>query len=298
MEQSNLQRAVIEAMQDPKVIAEFAIAVSKKIIDQKLKTNSDEDLYVRNHIVFAEAGDPDGTFMIAKEIEDSILEINPEFEIKTRLFGKALLAETKETKQTSKGRAYFIKAIVSDMKDYAEGMEADEIVDKANSDDPEEEEKPKKDKKKDKDKKSKKDKNSDSDEATEEEKELPKKTTEEAFEKPEVDVQLLIAACEGSDTLLDYKLHLESFSRNKLIKHINEFKMPLIVTDLTEDEIIDSIINLLRENLPEDEPVSEEVEEKSESKKSKKDKKKDKKSIKLDELVRKPIKKDKKKKKK
>ena len=42
MEQNLVQKAIVEAMQDPKVIAVFAESVSRKIIDQKSKTTDDE----------------------------------------------------------------------------------------------------------------------------------------------------------------------------------------------------------------------------------------------------------------
>ena len=308
MEQNQLQRAVIEAMQDPKVIAEFAISVSKKILEQKSKPNSDEGLYVKNHVLFAEAGDVKGTFMIAKEIEEAILELNPNFEIRTRTFGKELLSEAKEVKSTNKGRAYFVRAIVADMKEYAENIaveDAEVIEDEVEEE--VKEEKSKKDKKKDK-KDKKKSKSDDDDEVeVEETKELPKIEPKEAFDGPKVDVMMLIAAVEGFDDLEDYKEHLDSMSLSKLIKHINKFKMPIICENKDEDEIVDSIVALLKANLPKEEDVEEEVVETAaeeveeeapkKDKKSKKDKKKDKKKSIDSEDLDKISKKDKKKKK-
>lgn len=290
MEQNQLQRAVIEAMQDPKVIAEFAISVSKKILEQKSKPNSDEGLYVKNHVLFAEAGDVKGTFMIAKEIEEAILELNPNFEIRTRTFGKELLSEAKEVKSTNKGRAYFVRAIVADMKEYAANIAVEDAeVLEEEVEEEVEEEKSKKDKKKDKKdkKKSKSDDDDDDDDEIEETKELPKIEPKEAFDGPKVDVMMLIAAVEGFDDLEDYKEHLDSMSLSKLIKHINKFKMPIICENKDEDEIVDSIVALLKANLPKEddaeeevvETAAEEVEEEApkKDKKSKKDKKKDKK---------------------
>lgn len=303
MEQNQLQRAVIEAMQDPKVIAEFAISVSKKILEQKSKPNSDEGLYVKNHVLFAEAGDVKGTFMIAKEIEEAILELNPNFEIRTRTFGKELLSEAKEVKSTNKGRAYFVRAIVADMKEYAANIAVEDAkVLEEEVEEEVEEEKSKKDKKKDK----KKDIYND-EKDFEENKELPKIEPKEAFDGPKVDVMMLIAAVEGFDDLEDYKEHLDSMSLSKLIKHINKFKMPIICENKDEDEIVDSIVALLKANLPKEEEAEEEVvgtaaevvedEAQKNDKKSKKDKKKDKKKSIDSEDLDKISKKDKKKKK-
>ena len=278
MEQSLLQRAIIEAMQDPKVVAEFAISVSKKIIEQKSNPSNNEDLYVRNHVVFAEPGDPKGTFMIAKEIEEAILEINPEFEIRTRTFGKALLSESKEQKNTNKGRAYFIRAIVADMKAFAEELtvEEAEVVEEKETGEKSEKKKDKK-----KDKKSKKEDFSITDESTEKEEasEIKPATPAEAFEPP-VDVAQLISATEGFDTIEEYKEFLEGMSKGKLIKHINAHKMPISCENVEEDVIVGRIIDLVEKHLSADEEEVETAEAPAEDKKSKKDKKKDKKKAK------------------
>ena len=117
-----------------------------------------------------------------------------------------------------------------------------------------------------------------------------KKKKEESTAKPAqevkeglpVDMGLLIKAVNGFEDLEDYKEHLESFSRSKLIKHINEHKMPLHTENRTEDEIVDAICGLIAKNLEfeEEEPVAKQEpkkeEEQGESLKEKKDKKKDK----------------------
>lgn len=281
MEQSLLQRAIIEALQDPKVVAEFAIMVSKKIIEQKSKPSNDEDLFVKNHVVFAEAGDVNGTYMIAKEIEEAILAINPEFEIRTRTFGKALLSESKEQKQTNKGRAYFIKAIVPDMKAYA----AELVVEEAQHVDEETTDSAEKSGKKDK-KDKKKDKKAPAE--VEEKPEITPATPEEAFELP-VDVAQLIAATEGFDSIEEYKEFLEGMSKGKLIKHINAHKMPISCENVEEDVIVGRIIEMVEKHLTEEETAEVPAVE-SDEKKSKKDKKKDKKkgkdSIDAEELAK------------
>lgn len=285
MEQKQVQDAINEALGDPEVVAAFASAVGKKLIEQKTKVTSDEERYVRNHVVFAEAGDTKGTYMIAKEIEEAILQFNSEFNIRTRTFGKALLTDAKEVKQTNKGRAYFVRAIVEDMKKYAEQLpvETEEVATEKPA--KETAEQPKKDKKK----KSKKDKKKDAADSVDVSDVEFKPVGEEAADKiptiepkdafdppaPEVDVAILIAIANDYETLRDYKEHLDSMSRSKLIKHINKGKMPIHTENLDEDAIVKSIIKLFEANLPKEDHVSEEAAETS--KKSKKDKKKKKK---------------------
>lgn len=302
MEQNQMSKAFVEAMNEPKVIEVFAAAVAKKIIEQKSKPSNDEDLFVKNHVVFAEPGDTKGTYMIAKEIEEAILVFNPDFEIRTRTFGKALLSESKDQKSTNKGRAYFVRAIVEDMKKYAAELTVEdaEHVDEETADMPEAPvESEKKDKKKDKNKDKKKDKKSKSEDEVvetaevEETAELKPATPQEAFAPP-VDVAQLIKATEGYDNLDDYKEHLEGMSKGKLIKHINEHKMPISCENVDEDVIIERILAMINANLPKEEVKTEPAKE---EKKSKKDKKKDKKS-KEDDKFADIGKKDKKKKKK
>ena len=287
-----MSKAFTEAMQEPKVIEAIATAVAKKIIEQKSKPSNDEDLFVKNHVVFAEPGDTKGTYMIAKEIEEAILEFNPDFEIRTRTFGKALLSESKDQKSTNKGRAYFVRAIVEDMKKYAAELTVDdaEHVEEEVAEVSEKSEK--KDKKNKKDKKDKKSKSEDATE-TKESPELKPATPEEAFE-PAVDVAQLIRATEGYNDLKEYKEFLDGMSKGKLIKHINEHKMPISCENVEEDVIVGRILDMVEKHLPKEEVKTEPAKE---DKKSKKDKKKDKKS-KGDDKFADIGKKDKKKKKK
>lgn len=292
-----MSKAFAEAMQDSKVIEVFAATVAKKIIEQKSKPSNDEDLFVKNHVVFAEAGDVKGTYMIAKEIEEAILAINPEFEIRTRTFGKSLLSESKEQKQTNKGRAYFIKAIVPDMKAYAAEVVVEDAEHVSEEAVEEEVEVPTTEKSGKKDKKDKKkDKKSKSEDEVAEVAELKPATPEEAFE-PAVDVAQLIKATEGYDSIDDYKEHLEGMSKGKLIKHINLHKMPISCENVDEEVIVGRIIDMIEKHMTvEEEKEVEEVAETEAPTETKKEKKKDKKSKKEDKFAE-IGKKDKKKKK-
>jgi hypothetical protein len=305
MEQNLVVKAVLEALGDPKVVAAFAEAVGKKVVEQKSKPGSQEDSLVIDHIVFAEASDSKGTYMIAKEIEEALLEINPDFDIRTRTFGKSLLTHALDVKQTNKGRAYFVKAIVDDMKKFAAEMDVEAPTneskeakkDKKADKGKDKSEKDGKDKKKDK----KKDKDSSEDEdATT----LTPATPAEAFEPP-IDVAQLIEMVSGYDTVGEFHEHLAGMSLTKLIKLINKHKLPIITSDTDEDGVVNRIVDLLLANLPKDNPVVvAEVEahvkgDKKKDKKSEKskDKKKDK-GIDNDALAEVGKKKDKKKDKK
>lgn len=294
MEQNVLVKAVIEALSDPKVVAALAESIGKKVVEQKSKPGSQEDSLVIDHIVFAEASDSKGTYMIAKEIEEALLEINPDFDIRTRTFGKSLLTHALDVKQTNKGRAYFVKAIVEDMKKFAENMDVEEPVNESKK--AKDKKKDKSEKGKDKDKKKKE--SSDEDAAT-----ITPATPAEAFDLP-IDLALLIELVNGYDTLGEFQEHLSGMSKTKLIKLINKHKMPVICEGADEDTIVQRMMDVLIANLPKETPVAvaeveEHVKSKNKDKKPEKgkDKKKDK-SVDNDALADVGKKKDKKKDKK
>ena len=205
--------------------------------------------------------------MIAKEIEESLLEINPDFDIRTRTFGKSLLTYALDVKQTNKGRAYFVRAIVDDMKKYVETMDVDEVIDESKL--------VKKDKKKaekGKGKDKKKEKNAI---APEEDNAITPATPDEAFDLP-IDVSLLIQLVDGYDTLGEFEESLGGMSKTKLIKLINKHKLPVICEDEDEDVIVQRIMDVLIANLPkEDVSKSEQKTKKDKKDKKSKDKEKD-----------------------
>ena len=122
MEQDQINFAIAEAMRDPKLVKAFAESISRKIMQVKSSPINDEERMIKKHVVFAGADDVDGNFMTSSEIMSSIHEFAPDFEYRVRSFGKALLLHAVSVKQTNKGRAYLVKAITEDLKEYASGL--------------------------------------------------------------------------------------------------------------------------------------------------------------------------------
>ena len=124
MEHNEMSEAFKLALGDQRVVKVLTETVAKKIIELKSKPTNVEDILVKNHVIFAEAGDVDGKWMIAKEIGDAVLKFNPQQDIRVRTFGKALIQDAKDVKQSNKGKQYFVKAIVKDMLEYAKELPA------------------------------------------------------------------------------------------------------------------------------------------------------------------------------
>lgn len=288
MEQKQIESAVIAVLQDPKLVAEFASKVAKAIVREKSNPDNIEEALVKNHVIFAEKGSATGKWMTVKEISEEILGFNDDIDIRPRIFGKALMVDVKDTKDSNAGRVYFIEAVVEeitadlidsfgkapaesveDKKDAAEeaatislseqldGMGLTELLEIYHSLPIE----IKKYKKLDADelRKKMKKKLSELESSSEKEAEvIPETVTETATveEKPKVNVALLIQAVSDYEELSDYKDHLSSMSKGKLIKHINNYEMPIICEDKTEEEIVEAIVSLIEENMeaPTDEP--------------------------------------------
>lgn len=299
MEQKTIEAAIKAVLEDPKVVSSLAENVAKQMIKNKSNPTNIEEELVRDHVIFGQVDSETAKFMTTKEITEEIHGFKPDLTIRPRIFGKALIAEAVKTKDSSAGRVYLVEAVVekitekvlediikatpvkndeevpgeenpltiddlNDM-DLSELLEVNENVEAV---------------------KKKKAKKMDADELRQK---LIKAmdlgvdvsdvdfTEEKEEEKPEVDVALLIAAVNDYETLKDYKEHLDSMSKSKLIKHINKHKMPIVCENKDEEEIVESIVALIKENMRDE--AEEEEEQKDEAKESKSTvvKKKDKK---------------------
>ena len=315
MEQKQMVEAFTEALTNPKVVALVSTLVAKEIIRQKTTPSNVEEGIVKNHVIFSVEGSKTGTFMTVKDVTEEIEKFNSELTLRSRVFGKALISNAKVTKTSAKGRVYLIEKVVEEITpEMLEGIAANHLEVVADEVEGEDEEiaKPKDEQITFEDikgmdlselldvyatcpEKIKKVKKMDADElrvklinilgltaAVKVEKKSKKIV--EKVEQPEVDTDLLIEAVNDYEDLDDYRDHLASMSRSKLIKHINKYKMPLSVEGKDEDQIIDSILELIKTNL---EPETIEIEETpavvekkkkdKKEKKNKKDKKKKKK---------------------
>ena len=303
-----MTEAFTNALTNPKVIALVAALTAKEIIKSKANPTNVEEGLVKNHVLFAQEGSESGKFMTVKDITEVISEFNKDLTIRPRVFGKALISEAAVTKQSNNGRVYFIETVVKeitaslleniqtaaastvDVKDVEEVSAADDLdaqnapLTPADLDDMVLTELL--EVKEAFELKIKKAKKMDADQL----REILKAFLTKEAPAPEEKEEVLVLSDEAIDALMseygdvaDYKEILSSFSRKKLIKHINKFAMPIITENRTEEEITESIIEAVKETVSVKEPAKEaeqapEKKEKKDKKKNKKNKKKNKKA--------------------
>lgn len=298
--EKQLEKAFKNVLEDPKTVDFLAKALAKQVVKEKSTPSNAEEELVKEHIVFGVEGSDTAKFMTTKEIIEEIHGFKPDINIRPRIFGKACIAEAQKTKDSAAGRVYLVEAVVKEITPEL----LDEITHKTNGDG---ENKDAKEIEVDFENvqkltiadlndmgvaellevleaapfKIKKAKKMDADELRAkliEALDLENEQEEEEEAIP-VDLDLLAEAVSDYDSVEDYKEHLESFSKSKLIKHINKYKMPIVCEDKTEEEIVFSIIQLVLANIEQEEEEEEQPEpaKKTVVKKKKKDKKKDKK---------------------
>jgi hypothetical protein len=294
MLKSDLIEAFKETLKDPKVVSKMAESFANEVIKQKTAVNNDEDRAVKAHVIFADKGDTDATFMNAKDVLHELSLFGHE-DLRVRTLGKSLLKDAKDTKQASGGRVYLIKQIIKDITKYEPTKAAVKDIDVK---DPEEVETQGKDKKP----KKKKDKKLTAEK-------LPTKTPEEAFDEPseeipdieKVNMNKLIEAGNEYEDIDAMKEHLSSMSISKLIKYINKNELPVMANKSdNEDTVVDRIVAVFTHHMSKNdaEQASETQAAKDKKKKKEKSKKKNKsvEDVDLGELSKKDKKKKKKKK--
>lgn len=116
MEQKQIEDAIKNVFSDKKFVESFAKDVSKEIIKQKATPSNDEEGLVKAHVLFSEEGSETGTFMTTKEIMEEIHAFK-DVNIRPRIFGKALMADAKVTKETNAGRVYLIEAVLEEISE-------------------------------------------------------------------------------------------------------------------------------------------------------------------------------------
>lgn len=298
-----MTEAFEKALTNPKVITLLASLTAKEIVKSKSNPSNVEETLVRDHVVFAQKDSKSGVFMTTKEITEKILAFNDELTIRPRIFGKGLITEAVVTKDSNQGRVYFIEAVVekitaelldtisrtSAMETVVEGAEVIKPEDTLeNQDSPlsiddltEMDLSELLEVKAAYDLKIKGAKKMEADELRAAISSIvwpdAKATTKEA---PSISTDIIEALMAEYGDMADYTAMLVGFSRKKLIKHINKFKMRVPTEMKTEEEITALIIELIESSKPSVEiPLKEEPKEaKSEKKKDKKKKKKNKKA--------------------
>lgn len=267
MDLSNLTQAVEDALGDPKTLKTFATAVAKEILKQKATVSNGEDRLVRKHVIFGQSGSETAKYMTANEIKEEILSLDPEQNIRPRVFGKSLMNDVIDTKRNSQGQLYFVEAVVETItadliEKYASvpASKVETVVADETTETEAKEDAPKKEKKKDKKGKKSKDKEEPAEEEEEDQaKEEPAKM--EVVKDP-IDLSAVLEILNDYDSLNDYEEYLRTLKRGKLIKHINKGKMPILTEGNTEGEIVDDIIRLIVENMS---PAEEEKKESAEA---------------------------------
>ena len=281
MYQKMYSEAFKEALKDPKVITTLATATAKKLVELKTKSSSVEDGLVKKHVIFVGEDNEDGKWMTNKQIMDAILEINGDIELRSRIFGKALISDCLATRDARVGRQYFVLDVVEkiDTETLKELEEAQ--LAKAEAD-------------------AKK-----ALETTEEAKETPvtseevvaeenkakkektsKKPTHKGDEFTTEDLEGVQACLEDFDSVKDYKEYLKGLSEKALIKQCNKYKLKVHTEGFSDKEIAKNIINYIKDVIAyaEKEAESEEVEQpKTGVKKEKKKEKSSKKELKKEE---------------
>tara|TARA_B100000953_G_scaffold290249_1_gene275108 strand:+ start:17145 stop:17972 length:828 start_codon:yes stop_codon:yes gene_type:complete len=258
-----VKKAIISALEDSAVVENFAKAVEKKLLEMKQQSGSVEEEYVKRHVLFAAEGQhEDSRYMTANEVMDQLHEIAPDYKIRVRTLGKALLSDALEVKNTNKGRAYLVRGIAlnpEELIDEAE-LEAAKEIDESEIE------------------------VNDAEEI--DENELPKMSPDEAFS----DSEKLAAVPNPLDEFEseeEYSEHLEELKRTDLISHINEYEMKISCEDKKKKKIIKDILSYVSDLDTADQSDIDDVAEESEEsdieieeeapKKKKKDKKKGKK---------------------
>lgn len=301
-----MTEAFEKALTNPKVIALVASLTAKEMVKSKSNPTNIEETLVRDHVVFAQKGSESGVFMTTKEVTEKILAFNDELTIRPRIFGKSLISEAEVTKDSSHGRVYMIEAVVekitaklldtiikaADVKN----IDVKDVKEIASKDVLESQDSPLNygdlddmdlsellEVKAAYELKIKKAKKMDADELRAIIRktvwpELDSNGAKEKEETPELDANQAALLLEEYGDTEEYSEILKSFSRKKLIKHINEYKMPVRTEEKTEDEIVASILELLAKHATTPPAKTEQVEDEKKSKKDKKKKKKKKKA--------------------
>lgn len=234
MNKQNFKTALVEVLSDETALDKLADSLYKKIIHLKVNPKNEEERLVKKHVVFcSEDEQEEGEFLISKEVEERIIDVNPGAEISIRKLGSALTNDCLHMKSTSRGKAYLIKEVVSDVKDNVFKNPVTEKTTLIND--------------------------------------IPVIEPTEAFDEvvhPKLEkdgLNKLIELVSGYENLEDYAAHLDQLKKSKLVKEIVKGDLPVEFEGRKMKDIKSDIMNHLTSAI---EPVNEEKSsetEKSES---------------------------------